>query len=542
MNTEETILRNRRYEFLLSKKKKTNLNLVQQINEYIENQIGYEIPNDSQERKELISFLVQNGQNEDAELVRLQNYLKIGRSLSSAFLTPNAEITTFTIGHTYNKNRICYIWNFVKERKVRGIYFRWIEKNLELIKTKIPVHIVLTIKRDEEGKFKGQEFYGHLLLNEFNRLRTHPIFDLYCYGGEYGVETKKGKFSKGFHIHIHSFTLLNRKINFERIRKNSKATNKVIHNLLEFYYKAFENKLGNLPKIFPKKRDDSICQLKLVSQKIGTSPKIFEIILRYFWHLKTGANQVHCERLFTKKRNEEGEIEYRYLVNPDKTLKKEIIKEYITINSPSEKICEAILECIKYHFKPDLFHDEFGQFDIPLIGKILYETKRKRLYSRFGEFYKIRELAISFKEDSDDDVEIKVGDINEIPNIIHPESSSKSKFTYSLFCPSNRIHNPKKSIGVSMQSFESNPRIFTFLESDEKISEIFKTICLNKEIRQTSYNLEIQSSIQKIQSILKERKMNNIYEIYSFDENISFLQNLKKLLILLKSNQILFKL
>jgi hypothetical protein len=92
-----------------------------------------------------------------------------------------------------------------------------------------------------------------------------------------------------------------------------------------------------------------------------------------------------------------------------------------------------------------------------------------------------------------------------------------------------------------MQSFESNPRIFTFLESDEKISEIFKTICLNKEIRQTSYNLEIQSSIQKIQSILKERKMNNIYEIYSFDENISFLQNLKKLLILLKSNQILFK-
>ena len=543
MNTEQKIQKNRRYEYLLAKKKKQNLNLVYQIKEYFENQIGYEIPNDSQERKELISFLQQNGQNEEAELVRLQNYLKVGRSISSAFLTPNAEITTFTIGHTYNKNRICYIWNYVKERKVRSIYFSWIEKNLELIKSKIPVHIVLTIKRDEDGKYKSDEFYGHHLLSDFNRIRTHPIFDIYCYGGEYGVETKKGKFTSGLHIHIHSFTLLNKKFNFEKVRKNSKATNKVLHKLLEFYYKEFNDKLYDIDLVYPKKRNDTILQLKKIVQRLGISAKIFGTILRHFWFEKTGANQVHCERLFTKKRNEDGEIQFKYRVNPDKTLKKEICKEYINSNSTSEKICESILECIKYHFKPDVFNDEYGQFDIPLIGRILYETKRKRLYSRFGEFYKIRELAISFKEEDLDEEqqELKVGNIDEIPNVIDHNQSSKGKFAYSLFCPSNRIHQPKNAIGIGMQSFEKNSKIFTFLESDEKISEIFKTICLNKELRQTSYNIQIQNNIDEIQRRLKQKKIINLYEIYQLDETISFLQNLKDLLSLLKSNEILFK-
>lgn len=542
MDIEQKIQKNRRYEYLLAKKKKQNLNLVYQINEYIENQIGYRIPNDSQERKELISFLQQNGQNEESELVRLQNYLKVGRSLSSAFLTPNAEITTFTIGHTYNKNRICYIWNYVKERKVRSIYFSWIEKNLELIKSKIPVHIVLTIKRDEEGKYKNDEFYGHHLLSDFNRIRTHPIFDLYCYGGEYGVETKKGKITSGFHIHIHSFTLLNKKLNFEKVRKNSKATNKILHQLLGFYYNEFKDKLWEIDFLYPKKRNETISQLKKVTERIGISAKIFGIILKNYWYQKTGANQVHCERLFTKKRNEKGEIIFKYSINPDKTLKKEICKEYINSNSSSEKICESILECIKYHFKPDVFHDENGQFDIPLIGKILYETKRKRLYSRFGEFYKIKELAISFKEETEEEEqELKVGDINEIPNIIDHNESSKGKFGYSLFCPSNRIHQPKNAIGIGMQSFEKNTKIFTFLENDEKISEIFKTICLNKDLRQTSYNIQIQNNIDEIQRRLKDKKIINLYKIYQFEESKSFLQNLKDLLTLLKSNKIIFE-
>lgn len=75
------IKRNINFEYLLSKKKRKNLELSKDIRQYIEENIGYEIPFDSQERKLLIKFLEDNEQKEEAELIRLENYLKIGRSL-----------------------------------------------------------------------------------------------------------------------------------------------------------------------------------------------------------------------------------------------------------------------------------------------------------------------------------------------------------------------------------------------------------------------------------------------------------------------------
>ena len=541
--TEQTeqIKRNQNFEYLLAKKKKKNLSLAYDIRKHIEENTGYEIPFDRQERKLLIKFLEDNDQKEDAELIRLENYLKIGRSLGATFLTPGGDLTTYTISHTYNKNRICYIWNYVKERKVRRIYFNFIEQNFEQIKKFVPVHLVLTVPRDEKGEYKGEKFYGHLLLQDFNRLRTLPFFDIYAYGGEYGVETKKGKTTPGLHTHLHSFTLLYQNPNFDKIRKNARATAKEINKLLKFYYQEFPGKMYGIEQIYPTKKDQALNQLKKVAQRIGAGPKIFEKVLRYFWEEKTGGQQVHAERLFTKKRNEQGEISFTYKVGPNGKLIKELQKEYINKNSTPEKYTEAILECIKYHFKPDVFQDENGDFDIPLIGKILAETKRKRLYSRFGAFYKIKELSISFKEEPEEEQEeMEVGNFQEIPDIIH-EKESRGKFAYSMFCPGTRTHIPRSAIGVGKMSFETEPGLFTFLDINEKVPEIFKTVCLNKELRQTAYNIELKRTVLQIREHLHRRKIKDLYKIFIFDPDKQFLQNLKNLLTLLKSNTILWE-
>ena len=537
------IKRNINFEYLLSKKKRKNLELSKDIRQYIEENIGYEIPFDSQERKLLIKFLEDNEQKEEAELIRLENYLKIGRSLGATFLTPGGDLTKYTISHTYTKNRVCYIWNYVKERKVRRIYFKFIKENFEQIKKFIPIHLVLTVPRNEKGEYKGEKFYGHLLLQDFNRLRTLPFFDLYAYGGEYGVETKKGKTTPGLHTHLHSFTLLYQKPNFDKIRKNARATAKEINKLLKFYYQEYPGKMYGIEQIYPTKKDQALNQLKKVAERIGAGPKIFEKVLRYFWEEKTGGHQVHAERLFTKKRNEQGEIVYTYKVAPNGKLIKEIQKEYINRNSTPEKFTEAILECIKYHFKPDIFQDENGNFDIPLIGKILAETKRKRLYSKFGAFYKIKELAISFKEETEEEekTEMLVGNFEQVPDIIH-EKESKGKFCYSMFCPATRTHIPKTAIGVGKMSFEKDIEIFTFLDINEKMPEIFKTVSLNKNLRQTSYNIELKRTVKQIKEHLNRHKIKDLYKIFYFEPETQFLQNLKNLLSLLKSNTILWEL
>jgi hypothetical protein len=199
--------------------------------------------------------------------------------LGATFLTPGGDLTTYTVSHTYNKNRVCYIWNYVKERKVRHIYFKFITENLEQIRKFIPVHLVLTVPRNEKGEYKDEKFYGHLLLKDFNRLRTLPFFDLYCYGGEYGLETKKGKTTPGLHTHLHSFSLLYQKPNFEKIRKNARATAKEIHRLLYFFYLNYGDKLYNIEQIYPKKKDQAIQHLKIVAERVGTNPKFFQKVL-----------------------------------------------------------------------------------------------------------------------------------------------------------------------------------------------------------------------------------------------------------------------
>ncbi len=62
--------------------------------------------------------------------------------------------------------------------------------------------------------------------------------------------------------------------------------------------------------------------------------------------------------------------------------------------SPLADYTSGVMECIKYHFKPDCLTKVGGGYDMPLILDVLANTHNLRMYSRFGAFYK--EPALNF--------------------------------------------------------------------------------------------------------------------------------------------------
>ncbi|QIX59699.1 protein rep [Hymenobacter sp. BT18] len=105
------------------------------------------------------------------------------------------------------------------------------------------------------------------------------------------------------------------------------------------------------------------------------------------WRTLTGNNTtysgLHYETLYRFEKKEDGTRVKRYVVPGQSSL-----DEYLA----------GVLECIKYHFKPDCL-DEPGQqlgYDVALINEILTNTKNLRMYSRFGKFYK--EPSLNFNQ------------------------------------------------------------------------------------------------------------------------------------------------
>ena len=82
-------------------------------------------------------------------------------------------------------------------------------------------------------------------------------------------------------------------------------------------------------------------------------------------------------------------LSYETLYWWEKTDDGKKVKRYVVPGeSDLEHYLRGVLECIKYHFKPDCLDDDAHGFDVPLIQEILNSTKGLRMYSRFGKFYK----------------------------------------------------------------------------------------------------------------------------------------------------------
>lgn len=240
----------------------------------------------------------------------------------------------------YSKHRLDPIWNFRKSRLIRKKYTEYL-KETQLHKQFTPVHLTLTVPH-KNGLWNGKRYYSSELTEAFNLLRKTATWKKYIYAGEYGVEVKPSQ-HHGLHIHIHSLCFQYPQYSIQSVQES-----------LEKEWK------------------------RLMNNQTGYSGMHYEGL--YFFKKVEGSRDFEKELKWKKDRTT-GEF-------VEKVVKK---KYYLDKNSSDEDMIHGIMECIKYHFKHDIFaqdNSQYNGYDIKFMAEVCRETRSKRLYSRFGEFYK----------------------------------------------------------------------------------------------------------------------------------------------------------
>ncbi|GAB3999550.1 hypothetical protein GCM10028807_50090 [Spirosoma daeguense] len=310
----------------------------------------------------------------------------------------------------YSKHRLDHVWNWRKSQIIRNRYYRFLESATDetgvlLLNYYKPVHMVLTVPHIN-GLWQSKRFYARELIKAFTAMRKEPEWKRYVYAGEYGIEVKRSE-SHGLHIHMHSFLLQHPQYSIDKVRQ-------IIERL-------WRKQTGNL----------------------------------------SGYSGIHYETLYTWKRDEQGGI---FLDKKGKP-----VKDYIKPGqSDLNQYLSGVLECIKYHFKPDCIQAENGAYDIELIDEILCNTKNLRMYSRFGAFY--RQSLLNFNvlqtDDSENEQDLSLEAVadewdnwveqhdtetsvdNVEANIINPftgEPAKRSEFEIAIGKPTDLLYRPSDS-------------------------------------------------------------------------------------------------
>jgi hypothetical protein len=277
------------------------------------------------------------------ELIKLRYALLATRGYYAEFkLEGKSRLVPLTFW--YSRNRLDHAWNMRKSQIIRNRYFEFLKTATDkegrlLIGHYLPVHLTLTLPH-ENGMFRGKRFYAKELISLFATLRKDEDWKKMIYAGEYGLEIKKSK-TNGLHIHLHCLILQNPEYSINKVREQLTRDWKLL--------------TGN----------------------------------------KTNYSGLHYETLYTYEKDKNGKkIKQPKAVMIDGESKCipgefEPVKKYIEPGVSSLKdYLEGVMECIKYHFKPGCLETEEGEYDLELIYDILENTKGKRLYSRFGQFYK----------------------------------------------------------------------------------------------------------------------------------------------------------
>ncbi|MCU0349912.1 MAG: protein rep [Flavobacterium sp.] len=335
-----------------------------------------------------------------------------------AYFEKETENKAVPLAFWYSKHRLCAVWNWRKSQIIRQKYYSFLkvatdEHNRLLINHYVPIHLVLTVPH-KDGFYKNSEFYAKELIEDYNALRKTEAFKAMIYGGEYGVEVKKSK-EHGLHIHIHSFLLQNPEYSINETR----------YFLIKNWAKITDNeKITNYIIDYEKQNQESYFTGKRA---------YFDAFFKQLQKTKEVYSGINYESLYNFKN---GQKEF---INP----KTATVEEYLG----------GVMECIKYHFKPDCLEFERGGLvDIELIKTILNNTKGKNLYNRFGLFRKVEELNFNIKntgndlftnipehDDNLEDIDTKTTTETVESKIINPFTKQKSKRTdYQII-----VGNPK---------------------------------------------------------------------------------------------------
>lgn len=410
---------NQRYSAKLSWKRKETLELRRQIKEFIEVNYSVDFPKFYYTYQKLVQTnkMFSEIDQEYSELIRTYYTLgKYGESVGSVFYQSDST-AVFTNAHLFSKHRLDPVWNYKKSKLIRSKYYNYL-KETNLYARYTPAHITLTLPH-KEGMYKGKKFYAKELINSFNAIRKTKWWKKFVYAGEYGIEVT-GNFEHGLHIHIHSLAFL---------------------------------KVKDL--------------------------KLFRETLSEKWEAMTGASQIWVESLYVYKKDEKGKyiskgrfskkmvpVQYSdgtkdmipegWIVEKKKFYIEDEAKlirtSDVTDQEKQQKILElytkAILETIKYHFKNDSLMCDSKNYNIFLINEILTNTKKKRLYSRFGAFYK--EEALNFNNIKDDDEttddELNSANFDTVINPFTYEETTIDQTQLAVFFPEKLIYSGQNDI------------------------------------------------------------------------------------------------
>ncbi len=461
------LLHARKHEAKLNRLRKQAVNLGNHIKQHFSHTYGIELPEYrmvyNQSKPLVYQVNTNTGELYDYESTvdRLDNLAKLyyvltgtQYSLGGMFISKTGTIQTQTICHTYTRNRVDPLWNSKKSQLIRNIYYHYINEGLESgeLKDKTPIHLVLTVPH-KDGMYKGQNFYGKIIVSDFNKLRKNNAFWYGAvYGGEYGVETKKSSKGNGLHIHTHSFTLLFKNFNPEAIPARGQFRAQMVELIREFE----DNPLLSFPaKEYTikavKQHLINLCE----SKPQAVSLKWFQNKMYHAWYALTDAKQLWVEHLYTFQRDKDGKrmFEYKeketgiyydseetaelYKAKRGENYMRLPVKKPVDVANP-EDYTAGIMECIKYHFKGDAFQDDGGNYwDCELIADTLNETKGMRLYSRFAAFYKKPELSFNKRVGDNDKTEAEPvgGEIKNIINkLVNPYTEQYASLGQTILC------------------------------------------------------------------------------------------------------------
>lgn len=403
----------------LSALKRKNINLINQVKIQINDIKPTEIQMDA-----VLRF--------EKTVTRCANLTLYAQNIASGEFK---HISSHTCDH-----KACHICNYLRQKKIRRKYFRWFEANQEFLtiakldKRKIVTQsqylhtwkkqgffiensfrydimfLTLSVPHYKESGFKGEKFYFQKIRKAFNTMRKTTSWLSWVYGGEFGIEITKKE--NGLHIHIHSLVF---------VRRATQNRNKFHLVVLKEWNRLTENSdsertsFDEITRQGIKKSNRSITDDYIDS----LNPK--------------GATIINLNTIFTWSQSG-----------------KERVKEF-----NSDKMLFAVMEAISYHFEPQAFDKEKGEFDLPLLVELLPHLYNLRIYDRFGVLYNEKSLSLSNNDWMDDFEEVKELLQSDTEGMQQNDVSEN----YMVVNPAYVFHNPTEDFRIIMSNKAKQRRI-----------------------------------------------------------------------------------
>lgn len=201
------------------------------------------------------------------------------------------------------------------------------------------------------GRYKGKSFYYDTILQDFTNMRRKRDWNDLVYGGECGIETTVN--DNGLHIHIHALLIV----------RQGKQNRNVLHRRILLMWNRITNDTSNYSEF----TESHIKMIKRGNPLI--TDKDIKVLRR------GGATLIALENIYER----------------DKATG---IKRYGTERAR----IKAVLECISYHFKPNMFDMGDGHCDIFTILNVYKRLKHKKLYQKFGVLKNEQILNLSHRD------------------------------------------------------------------------------------------------------------------------------------------------